>query len=156
MLKKLKDAYFGIIEYDYDKLKKHLVFYLILIIVPILIVSYVLGIWQIYFYDDGNSFIVGIIFTVLNGFVFGGELNAIGFFNKGTKDKRIKYFLIIIVIFLFITGLGFLDFTIYINLPFLIYKYFSLSSEHGILFIALNSVLFWIIYFASFTLEKDN
>ena len=152
---KLKTQYFKAVNYDYSLLTKQAIFYLIIAIVPFLIITYLLGYWRAGFFDVNESYVSGLLFTVLNAFVVGGKLNALGFFNKGSPEKRIRYMLIILVIFLFATGLGFLDFIIWINVPFFVYKFFSLSTEAGILFIALNDIMFWILYIASFALERD-
>lgn len=152
---KLKEYYYRVLKADYKLIRYEILFYVLIIGIILLVITYFLGVWRIYFVFQ-DRFLTGLLFTILNALTLYGQLNGIGFGHKGTSNRKIFYATVLIIVFLFISGLGFFDIIFYVNLPFLWYKYLSLSTEHGILFLLGNIALTWIIWFMSFGFERDN
>jgi len=154
--RKVKESYYNLWHYDYKALKIEMIFYGAIIIIILLILTYFLGVWRLDIVAPTDNWLDGVLYTILNALVFGAYMNTLGLFNDGVQNKTMYYLLIIFVVFFFLSGLGFWNFVFYINLPFLFYKYFSLSTHHGIYFIWYNLTLFLIIYVMSFMFERES
>jgi len=139
--------------YNIDKLKGDIKFWLLVFGVIVVIILFATGIISIHIVagnEDSN-----ILYILLNALVFGVYINALGIFNKGTRKLSYKVIILFITFVIMITGFGYFDIQIHINLWFFLYKIFSSSSVHGINFFWLN-IHFWsAIFFLSFFTESE-
>lgn len=150
---KTKQTLDNIRLYDYVRLKKEMRFYIILGIIITLVLLLLTGILQIYL--EYGSQDTSIIWTIISALIYGGYTSSLGIFNKGIQKDNLRYALMLIIIILFLSGFGFWSITFRFNVWFLVHKTVSVSSIQGIYFFILNIYLFTIIYFISFTTERE-
>lgn len=113
--------------------------------------------------NETDNFIEGILFSILNGLIWGMYLNVCGFGLKTSKDF-FKYFLLAFLLYFIISGFGYFGISITIRLDrtnideikyLLYYDTIITNSYETILFFTYNLPLFVIIFFVSHILESE-
>lgn len=99
------------------------------------------------------------IFTLLNALIFGVYLNIIGY-GGGNIFKRnaLRTLLLVVLVILCFSGFGYFGLLVKFNFPFnllFFYDIFSTGTVHGIRFLSFNILLFIVILFFSFLLERE-
>jgi len=100
------------------------------------------------------------IFVLVNSLLLGIFLNVCGIhFNRKNKNGNSqKLLLLFSLIYLGLTGLGYLGILLEIRKPisnYLIYRFIQSNSAHTIWFVFYNFPIFILIFFISFVLEKE-
>jgi hypothetical protein len=141
-------------RYDYKGLYKQLIIYFVIIIVIVLILLLIFGYVGIRFYFS-DDLIESYGFLACNYIVYGGFMVACQFFILGTNKKTIRYTIIISLVFLFIFGIGTFNVEFYVNLPLILYPFFSMSNENAVLFMYGNIHIFGFIFVLSVPLIRE-
>lgn len=100
--------------------------------------------------DSTNS---NFIWTILISILLGIYMSILGITNSMKNPNRIM--LLIITIYLFLVGLGIFGFLIYIDMPFLLYKFYESNTIRGIYFLLSNLYILIIFYVVSFLTESE-
>jgi hypothetical protein len=103
----------------------------------------------------GNNSIESTIYNILNALILGMFLNALGFVFS-IQDKKTKFILLFIIIFILLLGIQNIGFRISIHIP-LFENWYSFSSNtvDGIYFFSLNIGIWTILWGSSFLIESD-
>ena len=86
------------------------------------------------------------LFTIFNALILGSFLNLIGI-SFGSKYKFSYYLVFFVLVYLAISGLGYLGILIRLNFDFLLYKDVQTNSSNLAKFIIFNIILFTLIVF---------
>lgn len=108
-----------------------------------------------------NDYNANVFFALMNALTIGAYFTILGLFNKGTTSKKYRIFLILLALFLLISGLGTINLKIHLNFLSLILTYYtySTSSIDGVLFffgIGTNVLITTGIIGVSFLFESES
>lgn len=99
------------------------------------------------------------IFVILISLLIGVYMNVVGIhLEKDGNGSNIKFVILFVLIYLSLSGLGYLGILIEIRKPisnYLMYRFFQTNSTHGIWFMFYNLSIFIVIFFISFIVEKE-
>ncbi|HEC92908.1 MAG TPA: hypothetical protein ENI51_07970 [Candidatus Atribacteria bacterium] len=132
-----------------------LIFYSLVIIAFLFV--FALEIIQIFITQGVEEGSESWLFLLLNALLMGMYLNILGV-QANTKSS-VRFLLLFILIYLSVSGFGYLGILIIINEPisnYLLYNIYQSNSAHGIYFVWCNLAFFIVILFLSFTTESDN
>jgi len=98
------------------------------------------------------------IFVLLNSILLGIYLNVCGLKFGSNKNELMKYMILFCLVYIALSGFGYLGVLIEFREPisdYLNYRFIQTNSTIAIEFIIWNIVLFILIYFISFMVEKE-
>lgn len=140
-------------DFNYLNLKRQLKFWLIFIGIIIFIIFNIFQIIQIRIFFNTQK--LGLLWTVLNALVWNVYINALGIFNTGIRKTTWKYVILIIGIFIILSGFGYFNIVFRFNFTIFLYSEFSTSSDSAIWFFWYNIYLWIPIYFITFLMESE-
>lgn len=98
------------------------------------------------------------IFVLLNSILLGIYLNVCGLKFGSNKNEIMKYTILFVLVYIAVSGFGYLGVLVEFREPisdYLNYRFIQTNSTIAIEFIIWNIVLFILIYFISFMVEKE-
>lgn len=154
MLKSITRRYNKVRKYDYKRLLAELRIYFFIFLILLIVFLFVFGYVRMYYNFDSNI-ITSLLWSLMCSIVYGGILVAYGVRFNITNLKTAVYILVIIILIVFITGIGTWNITFQFNFPIFLYKNFSLSSAEGLRFGLYNNYIFLGIYVITFPFEHE-
>lgn len=106
-----------------------------------------------------SSYVIGLLWSILTGLIFYMYFNVSGLL-KTKSNNRYELFIVFIMLYLSITGLGYFGLRIVITEKCFIYNWlyyhkFQTNSYKGIKFIGYNLWYLIILFFISFLTERE-
>lgn len=140
-------------KYDWNRFKNAARFYLLFALIVIFIILWAFGVIQIYITVDAES--ANLVWTVINSLLLYMYFTCLGF-SRGISKISWKMLVLVVLIVVIISGLGYLGLDIVFNLPIFIWKTYSTNTISGAYFFTLNAGLWTVVFFLSFTIEGEN
>lgn len=130
---------------------------LISVIIILLLLVFVFRVIVLYITAGTETGSESWIFMLCNALLLGMYLNVIGF-QLDTNSNAIRYMLIFTLVYIAISGFGYLGLLIEFREPvsnLLFYNEYQSNSAKGIIFFSFNVLLFILIYAISFLTESE-
>lgn len=141
---------------DVERVKSVVKFYGIFILVIIVLLLLIYHVIEIYVYF-GADYEANMLFTLFNSAIFGVYWCVVGIFNKGIQNNVLRVIIMIVILYLFLSGFGFIDFHFKFNIPFVFhteYNVYATSNAITAYFMLYNLPLFIGIIVLSFLIAK--
>lgn len=123
----------------------------VLIIGFMILMIFVFEVIEIWISVNGSN--SNFIWTLLNGLIAG--ILGVAIYPSKSRNAIFTIFFLVVIVYVALSGFGFIGYLIKLNLEFLTYKKYENNTIRGVYFITLNLPFIFLVYFLSFIPESE-